>query len=64
MVAFFMIWGTAMQTAVTFLGNWRIVPLTGLGAPLLSIGLSSALVPVIALTLTLLVRHTTQEGAP
>jgi cell division protein FtsW (lipid II flippase) len=38
--------------------------LTGLGAPLLSIGLSSALVPVIALTLTLLVRHTTQEGAP
>jgi cell division protein FtsW (lipid II flippase) len=64
MMAFFMIWGTAMQTAVTFLGNWRIVPLTGLGAPLLSIGLSSALVPVIALTLTLLVRHTTQEGAP
>lgn len=64
MMAFFMLWGTAMQTVVTFLGNWRIVPLTGLGTPLLSIGLSSALVPVIALTLTLLVRHATQEGEP
>lgn len=63
MMAFFMIWGTAIQTAVTFLGNWRIVPLTGLGAPLLSIGLSSALVPVIAFTLTVLVRNTTLEGA-
>jgi cell division protein FtsW (lipid II flippase) len=62
MMAFFMLWGTAIQTVVTFLGNWRIVPLTGLGTPLLSIGLSSALVPVIALTLTLLVRHATQEG--
>jgi cell division protein FtsW (lipid II flippase) len=63
MMAFFMFWGTAMQTVVTFLGNWRIIPLTGLGTPLLSIGLSSALVPVIALTLTLLVRHATQERA-
>lgn len=57
MMAFFMLWGTAAQTMVTFLGNWRLIPLTGLGAPLLSIGLSSALVPVIALTLTLVVKH-------
>lgn len=64
MMAFFMLWGTALQTAVTFLGNWRIIPLTGLGTPLLSIGLSSALVPVIALTLVLLVRHQTQETHP
>lgn len=64
MMAFFMLWGTALQTAVTFLGNWRIIPLTGLGTPLMSIGLSSALVPVIALTLVLLVRHQTQETHP
>ena len=57
MMAFFMLWGTAAQTMVTFLGNWRLIPLTGLGAPLLSIGLSSALVPVIAMTLTLVVKH-------
>jgi cell division protein FtsW (lipid II flippase) len=64
MMAFFMLWGTAMQTVVTFLGNWRIIPLTGLGTPLLSIGLSSALVPVIALSLTLLVRQPTHAPAP
>jgi cell division protein FtsW (lipid II flippase) len=57
MMAFFMLWGTATQTVVTFLGNWRIIPLTGLGTPLLSIGLSSSLVPVIALTLIMVVRH-------
>ena len=64
MMAFFMLWGTAIQTVVTFLGNWRIIPLTGLGTPLLSIGLSSALVPVIALSLTLLVRQPTHAPAP
>jgi cell division protein FtsW (lipid II flippase) len=60
MMAFFMLWGTAAQTVVTFLGNWRIIPLTGLGTPLLSIGLSSSLVPVIALTLIMVVRHQSQ----
>lgn len=60
MMAFFMLWGTATQTVVTFLGNWRIIPLTGLGTPLLSIGLSSSLVPVIALTLIMVVRHRSQ----
>lgn len=64
MMAFFMLWGTATQTVVTFLGNWRIIPLTGLGTPLLSIGLSSSLVPVIALTLTMVVRHRIQETRP
>jgi cell division protein FtsW (lipid II flippase) len=64
MMAFFMLWGTAAQTMVTFLGNWRLIPLTGLGAPLLSIGLSSALVPVIAMTLTLVVKHQIRMGKP
>jgi len=57
MMAFFMLWATAAQTLVTFLGNWRFIPLTGLGTPLLSIGLSSTLVPVIAMTLIMIVKH-------
>jgi cell division protein FtsW (lipid II flippase) len=57
MMAFFMLWGTAAQTVITFLGNWRVIPLTGLGMPLLSIGLSSSLVPVIAITLVMVIRY-------
>jgi len=64
MMAFFMLWGTAAQTVVTFLGNWRIIPLTGLGTPLLSIGLSSSLVPVIAITLIMVVRYQTKVRTP
>jgi cell division protein FtsW (lipid II flippase) len=44
------------QTMITFLGNWRIIPLTGIGAPLLSIGLSSYLAPCLSLGLFLAVR--------
>lgn len=45
------------QTIITFLGNWRIIPLTGIGAPLLSIGLSSWLTPCLALGLFLAVQR-------
>ena len=62
MMAFFMLWATAAQTVVTFLGNWRLIPLTGLGTPLLSIGLSSTLVPVIAMTLIMVVKHQSPVG--
>ena len=34
-----------IQTLLTFFGNWRIVPLSGLSVPFMSIGLSSILFP-------------------
>ncbi len=33
----------SLQALITVLGNWRVIPLTGLGYPLLSIGFSSSL---------------------
>ncbi len=50
-LTFFLLMACLIQTLVTFLGNWRLMPLTGLGAPLLSIGLSSAIAPTLALAL-------------
>ena len=40
-VAFFLLFSSLVQTAITFLGNWRLMPLTGLGLPVLSMGWSS-----------------------
>lgn len=48
-VTFFLLTATLIQTILTFLGNWRLIPLTGMGTPLLSIGLSSILAPTLAL---------------
>jgi hypothetical protein len=53
LTAFYLLLGTLIQTLVTFLGNWRVIPLTGLGTPLVSIGLSSFLAPVLAAGLVL-----------
>jgi cell division protein FtsW (lipid II flippase) len=53
MTAFYLLLATLVQTVVTFLGNWRVIPLTGLGTPLVSIGLSSVLAPTLALGLIL-----------
>ena len=53
MMAFYLLLATLVQTVVTFLGNWRVIPLTGLGTPLVSIGLSSVLAPTLALGLIL-----------
>jgi cell division protein FtsW (lipid II flippase) len=53
MVAFFLLMATVVQTLVTFLGNWRVIPLTGLGTPLVSIGLSSLAAPLVSLGLLL-----------
>jgi cell division protein FtsW (lipid II flippase) len=39
------------QLIVTVLGNWRLIPLTGLGTPLMSIGLSSSVAISIGLGL-------------
>jgi cell division protein FtsW (lipid II flippase) len=48
MTIFYLLIATLLQTIITFFGNWRWIPLTGLGTPLLSIGLSSVLAPVFA----------------
>lgn len=42
-IGFFLLIATALQTVVTSLGNLRLIPLTGLGLPLMSLGLSSFL---------------------
>ncbi len=55
LVAFFLLVCTGAQTLITFLGNWRWIPLTGIGAPLLSIGLSSMVTPALAFGLVLAV---------
>jgi cell division protein FtsW (lipid II flippase) len=42
-IGFFLLMASAIQTVVTGLGNLRLIPLTGLGLPLMSLGLSSFL---------------------
>jgi cell division protein FtsW (lipid II flippase) len=41
------------QLIVTLLGNLRVIPLTGLGAPLISIGLSSSITASIGIGLAI-----------
>jgi len=53
MLAFFLLLASLFQTVITFFGNWRLIPLTGLGAPLLSIGVSTMLAPTLAIALLL-----------
>ena len=49
---------TLTQLILTFFGNWRLMPLTGLGIPLVSIGLSSFLASTVGIALALrLVLH-------
>jgi cell division protein FtsW (lipid II flippase) len=50
-IGFFLLIATAIQTLVTGLGNLRLIPLTGLGLPLMSLGLSSFLSVAIGLGL-------------
>lgn len=53
MTSFFLILASLFQTVITFFGNWRLIPLTGLGTPLLSIGISAMLAPTLAIGLLL-----------
>jgi cell division protein FtsW (lipid II flippase) len=63
MVAFFLLVATLLQTVITFFGNWRWIPLTGLGVPLIGIGVSTMLAPTLAIGLLLASRaplHSTE----
>lgn len=62
LTAFYLLLGTLVQTLVTFLGNWRVIPLTGLGTPLVSIGLSSFLAPTLAVGLMLALPRIERQG--
>jgi len=62
LTAFYLLLGTLVQTLVTFLGNWRVIPLTGLGTPLVSIGLSSFLAPALAVGLIIALGRIEQRG--
>jgi len=42
-----------IQLLVTVFGNWRLIPLTGLGTPLISIGLSSSIAVTIGIGLVI-----------
>lgn len=63
LTAFYLLLGTLIQTLVTFLGNWRVIPLTGLGMPLVSIGLSSFLAPTLAIGLMLALPRIERKGS-
>ena len=63
MAAFYLLIATLLQAIITFFGNWRWIPLTGLGTPLLSIGLSSVLAPVLAVGLMVQVEVLRRENA-
>ncbi len=49
MATFFLLVASLFQTIITFFGNWRLIPLTGLGVPLLGIGISTMLAPTLAI---------------
>ena len=51
--AFFLFVSTGMQTVITFFGNWRLLPLTGLGVPFMSIGISSIAAGYLAVCIML-----------
>ncbi|MFZ9314505.1 MAG: FtsW/RodA/SpoVE family cell cycle protein [Burkholderiaceae bacterium] len=50
-VSFFLLLAALSQTVITYFGNWRLVPLTGLGLPLMSMGWSSMVSVAIGLSL-------------
>ncbi len=56
MTGFFLLMATLLQTVLTFLGNWRWIPLTGIGTPLVSIGFSSIAAPLMGLAAVLQVQ--------
>jgi cell division protein FtsW (lipid II flippase) len=62
MATFFLLLASLLQTIITFFGNWRLIPLTGLGVPLLGIGISTMLAPTLAIGF-LLISQKARGGA-
>ena len=50
-VSFFLLLAALSQTVITYFGNWRLAPLTGLGLPLMSMGWSSMVSVALGLSL-------------
>jgi len=50
-ISFFLLLAALAQTVITYFGNWRLAPLTGLGLPLMSLGWSSMLSAALGLSL-------------
>jgi hypothetical protein len=44
---FYLSCGTLIQIFLSFLGNWRIIPLSGVSIPYLSIGFTAAVIPCL-----------------
>jgi len=61
-IAFFLALGCLVQTVITFFGNWRLIPLTGLGMPLLSIGFSSSLATAVVIGISFSARAASLEN--
>ncbi|NBY14632.1 MAG: hypothetical protein EBQ76_07870, partial [Betaproteobacteria bacterium] len=55
-LAFFLLLAAFAQSALTILGGLRLIPLTGLGLPLFSLGISSALSVLVSLSLLAVAR--------
>jgi cell division protein FtsW (lipid II flippase) len=58
-VCFFLILSMLTQIVINFAGNWRLLPLTGVGIPLISIGITSSLTAcaTLGLSIRLLSKH-------
>jgi cell division protein FtsW (lipid II flippase) len=63
MATFFLLLASLFQTIITFFGNWRLIPLTGLGVPLLGIGISTMLAPTLAIGCLLISQKTRSAAA-
>jgi cell division protein FtsW (lipid II flippase) len=53
MFACLLLLATLGQLIITFFGNWRLMPLTGLGVPFTSIGISSFMAGILGIGLAM-----------
>ena len=62
--SFFLLLAALAQTVITYFGNWRLAPLTGLGLPLMSMGWSSFISAVLGLSLLAMAVRMTPAAGP
>jgi cell division protein FtsW (lipid II flippase) len=61
-ISFFLLLAALSQTVITYFGNWRLAPLTGLGLPLMSLGWSSMIAATLGLSLLAIALRLTPIG--